>query len=383
MRDAAISLRGRGVDLNDAFGLLEPFFVDANEVVRTLDTQGAAVRQLIKNTGVVFNALSERRGQLQSLILNTERVFSVTAQRDADLQALFTVFPTFLDESSQTLLRLDEFAANTDPLVQQLRPAIRELSPTLISTANFAPYLRTFLRGLDPVIDAAPDGLPSLRQFLREDAPPLLGALEPFTRDLDPLLQNVSLYRREIAAFLGNGAATTNADRQLAGDRRVALPLPAHRRCPLGPDSLAGLSAAPALQPRQPLHASPAATARLGNGGLESFEVRHCSSGINAILRDWDGLTPAEQAGLRGLHRARRGALHAPEALCVRRPGHHEPAADASVHRSGAAPPARTTRSVRRPAISTFSGRRRVERNFCLHCGVCSNNALIRSGRER
>ena len=293
MRDAAISLRGRGVDLNNAFGLLEPFFTDANDVVRTLDTQGAAVRQLIKNTGVVFNALSERRGQLRSLILNTERVFDVTAQRDADLQALFTVFPTFLDESSQTLLRLDEFAANTDPLVQQLRPAIRELSPTLISTANFAPHLRTFLRGLDPVIDAAPDGLPSLRQFLREDAPPLLGAIEPFTRDLDPLLQNVSLYRREIAAFLGNGAATTNAE---GGGSETNIRLVRYLRTavPLGPESLAAFPNRLRYNRTNP-YTRPGGAARLGSGGLQSFEVRHCSSGINAILRDWDGLTAGEQ----------------------------------------------------------------------------------------
>ena len=293
MRDAAIALRGRGAELNTAFGLLEPLFADANKVVQTLDTQGAAVRQLIKNTGVVFNALSERKGQLQSLILNTERVFEVTAQRDADLQALFTVFPTFLNESSQTLVRLDEFAANTDPLVQQLRPAIRELSPTLISTANFAPYLRTFLRGLDPVIDAAPDGLPSLRRFLREDAPPLLGALEPFTRDLDPLLQNVSLYRREIAAFLGNGAAATNAE---GGGSETGVRLVRYLRTavPLGPDSLAAYPRRLRYNRTNP-YTQPGGSALLGSGGLDSFEVRHCSSGINAILRDWDGLTPAEQ----------------------------------------------------------------------------------------
>ena len=293
MRDAAVSLRGRGVDLNTAFGQLEPFAADANRVLGTLDTQGAAVRQLIKNTGVVFNALSERQGQLRSLILNTERVFDVTAQRDADLQALFTVFPTFLNESSQTLLRLDEFAANTDPLVQQLRPAIRELSPTLISTANFAPYLRTFLRGLDPVIDAAPDGLPSLRAFLREDAPPLLGALEPFTRDLDPLLQNVSLYRREIAAFLANGAATTNgtSNSPESGSRLFRL---LRTAVPLGPDSLAAYPRRLRYNRSNP-YTEPGGYSRLGSGGLESFEVRNCSNGINAILRDWDGLTPQEQ----------------------------------------------------------------------------------------
>ena len=61
-------------------------------------------------------------------------MFATTAARDQELQESFVALPTFERESRLTLDRLDRFAADTNPLVTQLRPAARELSPTLEST---------------------------------------------------------------------------------------------------------------------------------------------------------------------------------------------------------------------------------------------------------
>ena len=48
----------------------------------------SAVSRLIANTGIVFEALSERDGQLRSLIENSNTVFATTAARDDELQGL-------------------------------------------------------------------------------------------------------------------------------------------------------------------------------------------------------------------------------------------------------------------------------------------------------
>ena len=87
----------------------------------------------------MFQALSERQGQLRGLIQNSQTVFSTTARRNQDLEQLFRILPTFQRESRATLERLNSFAANTDPLVQQLRPAARELSPTLVAARRRRP----------------------------------------------------------------------------------------------------------------------------------------------------------------------------------------------------------------------------------------------------
>ena len=298
-QDVAVALRGRGDDLSAAFALLEPTFSDANEVLRTLDTQRLAVRQLIRNTGVVFDALSRRQGELRGLIQNTERVFSTTAARNRDLQDLFVVLPTFLDESTATLERVDAFAANTDPLVQRLRPAIRELSPTLIDVGRLAPELQGFFVGLRPVIAAAPSGFPALRKFLRLDLPPLLRRLQPFLRDLDPLLQSLAINRHEIAAFLGNAAAATNGVNNAPETNGRSIRY-LRTAVPLGPDSLAAYPRRLSYNRVNP-YMKPLGSLDLARPGyLRSFETRQCSSGINAVLRDWAELTPAEQANFAG-----------------------------------------------------------------------------------
>src|SRR6185312_9290002 len=66
---------GRGQDLNDALGNLQGFAQDGADVLGVLDQQSADLHNFVKNTGVVFHALTERDGQLRSLVTNSNDVF--------------------------------------------------------------------------------------------------------------------------------------------------------------------------------------------------------------------------------------------------------------------------------------------------------------------
>jgi phospholipid/cholesterol/gamma-HCH transport system substrate-binding protein len=211
MQQAALSLAGRGDDLSAAIGNLEPFAEDANRLVRVLSTQDQAVSQFVNNTGVVFEALSERQGQLQGLIRNSGTVFHTTAVRNQDLREAFIALPTFLDESRLTLNRLETFAADANPLITQLRPAGRELSGVLRQTARSTPGLRSFFVGLRKISKRAPTAFPALQRLLDTDLPPLLTQLSPFLQQLSPVVKTFGRYQREVTGFLGNVAATTNA----------------------------------------------------------------------------------------------------------------------------------------------------------------------------
>ena len=123
MQTQAEAITGHGRDLNNALGNLGPFAEDAAVLVDILNRQQPAVQRLIANTGVVFEALTERGDQLRELIENSNRVFATTAERDEELRQAFVALPTFERESRQTIDRLTEFARETDPLVTQLRPA--------------------------------------------------------------------------------------------------------------------------------------------------------------------------------------------------------------------------------------------------------------------
>ncbi|MEO8092511.1 MAG: MlaD family protein [bacterium] len=300
MQGQAAALRGRGDDLSLAIASLDPFAEEADRTLRVLDTQRLAVRRLVRDGGEVFNALSERQGQLRGLITNSDEVFTTTAARDAELEQAFQIFPTFLRETRATLTRLDRFAQDTDPLVQQLRPAARELSPTLIDLGRLAPELEGFLRGLRGTISAAVPGLPATRRLLSADLTPLLTALDPFLADFNSIFEVVRLYRREVTALLGNTTASTLAAQNDAGARRQLL----RTSSPLHPETLASgyprrleiNRANPYTLFGQFLSIDPVG----GQGYFDSYETRHCPAGatpgINAQLdpADRDLLIPTD-----------------------------------------------------------------------------------------
>jgi hypothetical protein len=285
MQGQAASFRGRGDDVSVALASLEPFAEQANTALRVLDTQRRATQRLVRDGGEVFEALSERRGQLRGLIEGSDQVFATTAARDRELAETFQILPTFLRETRATLARLDEFAQDTDPLMIQLRPAARELTPTLIDLGRLAPDLEAFFEGFGNTIDAGRNGLPATRKLLRKDLPPLLARLDPYLQDANSIFEGLGRYRAEIAAFLANiSAATQGSLGQLAGQ-----PLHNIRTMgPLGPESLAAYPRRLTTN-RTNAYVEPGGYAGLP---LDGFEVRHCPGGplegITATLDDAD-----------------------------------------------------------------------------------------------
>ena len=208
IRSSAKQIDGRGQDLSFALANLARFAEDGAGVLKVLDDQHTAVRRLVKNTGVVFGALNERDGQLRDLIVNSERTFSATAEQQENLARIFEIFPTFLTESRLTLARLQDFALNTHPLVNDLKPVADDLGPTVRDLSVLGPDLERLFRRLDPNIDAAPDNLPEGERFLR-GARPLFGALAGFLPELNPILSFANFEQDPIAHFFVNGGAAT------------------------------------------------------------------------------------------------------------------------------------------------------------------------------
>ena len=268
----AEAITGRGRDINDALGNLGPFADDAAELVDILNRQEPAVRRLISDTGVVFEALTERDGQLRDLIENSNTVFATTAQRDRELKEAFIALPTFERESRETIERLTEFAGDTDPLVTQLRPAARELSPTLTDLAALAPDLKGFFRELGPLIDASREGFPAAEQVL-EDLRPLLAQVDPALRQLNPVLDYVGLYKRDLAGFFANTVAATQAT-------TVSSKGPIHYLRTTNPLNAENLAVYPTRLPtnRPNPYVLPDHFDKLRTG-LSSYETRQCDNG--------------------------------------------------------------------------------------------------------
>jgi phospholipid/cholesterol/gamma-HCH transport system substrate-binding protein len=279
MQEGAIAISGEGQSFSNALAEFDPFFTEFDHLFRLLDTQRLAVKQLFSNGTVTFRALRGREGQLASLIRNSNAVFSTTAARNRDIEALFRAFPTFEDEQRLTFDRLKEFALNSDPLFRQLVPAAEQLSPTLIAFSRLAPQAKGLFEGLETVIDRAANGLGSLRTFLRSDFPVLLRAVDPFLRNLNPILTGLGLYKNEFTSLLGNVASATNAVHLNAAGTQIHV---LRVLGPLGPESLATYPSRTTTN-RNSAYSQPRYAERLAKG-LLNFHTAQCSSGLTAHL---------------------------------------------------------------------------------------------------
>ncbi len=289
MQGTAAGLRGRGDDLSAAIAALGPFAEETNRLLGVLDSQGRAVSQFVRDGGTVFEALSERQGQLSGLIRNSEAVFSTTARRNQELEELFRILPTFQRESRATLARLNSFAATADPLVQQLRPAARELTPTLVAAEKAAPDLKAFFEGLRGAINASDTGFPALRRLLSDDFTPLLtrlgasvGGQDPYLAHLNSIIEVLGMYRHEITAFLGNTAAAVQGALDLNETGAPARML--RTTSPLNPETIASFDQRLTSNRSNP-YVEPLGYNRLADG-LESFANTPCAAGITATLPD-------------------------------------------------------------------------------------------------
>ena len=220
MQQDGIALTNRGEDFNAAFAALYPFATNVDSVLNVLNRDSAATSALLSDGGQVFGALARSPAQLQGFVRNSNAVFASTAARDAALAAAIRAFPAFTVATRLTVDRVRRFAAEATPLINELRPAAVQLSPTLQDTVILAPELRSLLVNIGPLTQASKAGVPAFEQFL-DASVPWLTRLTPYLGNFVPIFNYINTYRRELAAFFANSTATTQATSQNIGQTKL------------------------------------------------------------------------------------------------------------------------------------------------------------------
>jgi virulence factor Mce-like protein len=233
-RDLGKGIEDHGADFSDFLGVLPEFATNTNEVLEILNSQERAVQQGIRNTGVVFDALTERGNQLRDWITTSNRLLETTARRDDRIRAIWRSFPEFITQSQLALRDLEQYAVNTTPLMRELRPVGTQLSNLFVNADKLSTDFNEFFIGLNRLIPASVKGLPAQSKFL-DQTRDVLAQLDPFLRNLNPFFRYLGGYRREIAAMLANDTAVTQATEQVGGRRFHYLRLTS----PVNPAALA------------------------------------------------------------------------------------------------------------------------------------------------
>ena len=204
----AEGINGRGEEINASLADLQPFAEHANTLVGILASQEGALRAVIHNTGVVFNALAGRDRQLESLIVNGEHTFPAAAEQSQAWANTWRALPTFERRSTVALKEIDKFAVVATPFLEEFQPTERALSPLLAAAEPFVPQFNGFLSSLGPLTRAAKRGLPDTKKYL-DLTVPLLENFRPVLHNLDPFFQELSAYGPELEAFFANFTAAT------------------------------------------------------------------------------------------------------------------------------------------------------------------------------
>lgn len=204
------ALEDDGYDLNAALGRLPGFASDSNTLLRTLDREHRAVRQLVRDGGEVFEALGRRQGELSGLIRAGDAVLATTARRDRDLAETVRILPTTLRELRPTLDQVRGLSTEAMPLVRELRPGARALSPALRDATVLAPEAERLFGDLDRLIDVSREGVPATTRIVRA-AHPLFKLLPPTLEEAQPVVDYLGPYREDIVAQLANFSSALQA----------------------------------------------------------------------------------------------------------------------------------------------------------------------------
>jgi ABC-type transporter Mla subunit MlaD len=280
-QSVAEGINGRGEQVNAAFASLEPFVEHANSLVGVLASQEGAVRALVHNTGVVFNALASRDHQLEGLIVNGERTFHAAAEGSQAFANAFRALPTFESRSRVALKEIDRFATDASPFLDEFRTVERKLSPLLSAAKPFAPQFDSFLTSVGPLTKAAKKGLPDVGKTL-DFTTQQLENLRPVLHNLDPFLQYLGEYVPELQAFFANFTASTQAHG--ANTNTPGGPQLHYLRSMqvLGPESLAIYPQRIGTDRANP-YFKPGAFRALGNGGLQVFSNSTCANSAPSV----------------------------------------------------------------------------------------------------
>lgn len=206
----AIAFTGRGQAFNAAIAELYPFATNVDSVLAVLHRDHTATSTLLRDGGAVFSALARSPQALGAFVRNSNALFAATAAQSTALAATVRALPGFTVATRQTIARLRTFSGTAKPLIDELRPAATPLSQALQASVPLAPELRTVLTDIGPLTHLSRTGVPALIHFLDRSVP-WLTRLKPYLGELVPVIDYVNLYRREIAAFFANGAASTQA----------------------------------------------------------------------------------------------------------------------------------------------------------------------------
>jgi phospholipid/cholesterol/gamma-HCH transport system substrate-binding protein len=168
---AGQGLRGRGLDLREAFRRLEPVHRDLARVTRATASRRKALKRLVHRYSLLVAELGRRPEDLTRLVSASNSVFDALAGEEA----------------------------NISTAVARLPGALRATERAVTEVRDFAPLLSSTLESLREPVRALPATNAALTPFFDDTTPVLRDEIRPFVRTAGPFTDDLRLAARDLS----------------------------------------------------------------------------------------------------------------------------------------------------------------------------------------
>jgi len=157
---AGLGLKNRGDELAQVFERFEPTHRDLARVNSAVAQRGADLAQLVDSLARLNTALAQKQVQIVQLIDASATVFHDFANEDTNVSQAIADLPGTLQQTTETLQKVQAFAAQLGPAAANLIPAARALPAAnsalsalaVPSTPIIKNQIRPFVVAARPVI---------------------------------------------------------------------------------------------------------------------------------------------------------------------------------------------------------------------------------------
>ncbi|MFL5895435.1 MAG: MlaD family protein [Thermoleophilaceae bacterium] len=168
---AGKGLKGHGNDLREVFKRFEPLHRDLARFSEAIAERRHNMKRLVHNYASLVDYLSDKDHDLRRLVESSNAVFKQFAAEDKNIGVTVNRLPGALNQTADTLQKVNTLAVVMKPSLKALGPVFQELDK---ANHQVLPFVK----------EAAPEIKNQIRPFVR--------TARPYVRDLRPAATNLA-----------------------------------------------------------------------------------------------------------------------------------------------------------------------------------------------
>ncbi len=206
LRESGAATKRRSDDIDVLLSGLGTLGREGHDAMSALADQQEDLVRLSRTTARVLAAFDERQGQVAHLVEVAQQNMGATARQRGQVEATMRELPGVLSSATEAAPALQTLAADLGPLATALDQAAPGVTDVLTRLPSTTRQLRATFPTLNTVLRSAPATLNRVPAFSGA-LDPLLPRLQKALADLNPMIEYVSPYGMDFAAFFANDSS--------------------------------------------------------------------------------------------------------------------------------------------------------------------------------